>query len=246
MAGLFTLDSEILGVLDADVLGGQGTGFIVGLTSSTGAAAGVQGFDGSASGEHLSVGSASGYPSLVGLVTGTETSNGSVEGLPQFVGLVIANSDSTGSVVGSSARFGLVIGTTSSTGTTQGQASLTGLIAGESRSAGSVTGTTNDVEQPLPPAPTPAPTPKRGGRRVYVQPQQTKPTLAAGSVSGASRSQGRTQGRCAHIGVAMGVTRSAGVCRGTSRLSVSPIRLHIDHDALRRKAEDELLLLEFT
>lgn len=50
MAGLFTLDSESLGVLDANVLGGFGTGFVVGSGTAAGSVSGSVGFAGSASG----------------------------------------------------------------------------------------------------------------------------------------------------------------------------------------------------
>jgi hypothetical protein len=44
VAGLFTLDNDDLGRLDANALGGFGTGFIVGATTSAGSATGLQGF----------------------------------------------------------------------------------------------------------------------------------------------------------------------------------------------------------
>jgi hypothetical protein len=62
MSGLFTLNDDPLGKLDQGVLGGFGTGFIVGQSTTSGTASGAQGFTGSVAGQSTSAGSASGFP----------------------------------------------------------------------------------------------------------------------------------------------------------------------------------------
>jgi hypothetical protein len=163
-----------------------------------------------------------GFEGAQGSVTGLQTAAGSATGAPQL----------GGDVVGLSVNGGVAAGT----------AGLVGACSGTSASTGSVTGTV--PTPPTPPAPTPAPT--GGGRRYYVQPKPLQPTIAAGAVTGSSASRGRSRGRCDYNGASAGRSTTAGLCRGISRLSASPIRIHIDHEHRRRKAEDELLLLEMT
>ena len=78
MAGLFTLNSATLGVLNTNVLGGSGTGFVTGSNSSSGAVTGAKG----------SNAKPRGYPYLkkikatvlAGTVSGVSRSSGSVRG----------------------------------------------------------------------------------------------------------------------------------------------------------------------
>jgi hypothetical protein len=101
MAGLFTLDSATLGELDTDVLGGQGTGFVIGESTTTGDVVGVQGFTGSASGSSTTTGSAFGVVAFVGSVDGESVNDGSGAGNPALGGSVVGVSVSTGSASGS-------------------------------------------------------------------------------------------------------------------------------------------------
>lgn len=241
MAGLFTLDSEALGVLDTNVLGGPGTGFIVGANSSTGTATGTQGFTGSASGQSTSAGAAAGAPGLLGSVSGSTTNAGTVVGVEGARGSVAGSQTGTGSAAGTPQLSGTATGLSVNGGAVGGSAQLAGTCAGSTTSSGSVTGTV--PTPPTPPTPTPT---KGGGRRYYVPAPIRQPTVAAGSVVGSSASRGRSRGRCDYNGVSVGASTSVGICRGTSRLNVSPIRVHIDHEHRRRQAEDELLLLELT
>jgi hypothetical protein len=170
MAGLFTLDSATLGVLDTDVLGGFGTGYAIGDSTTTGLVVGVLGHSGSVSG------------------AGT----------------------SSGVVVGAEGAFGEVRGVSSN--------------------AGSVVGV--------------AQTARRGGRYQVYLPAPPTPTHAVGTVAGQSRSRGLVLGRVNVEALVRAASASSSRMLGTSRLDVRPIVLDIDFDSIRRKSEDELLLLE--
>jgi hypothetical protein len=86
VAGLFTLDNDDLGRLDANALGGFGTGFIVGATTSAGSATGVQGFTGSASGTTTSTGNLTGQRAATGSATGSTTNTGTAQGTRSATG----------------------------------------------------------------------------------------------------------------------------------------------------------------
>jgi hypothetical protein len=97
---------------------------------------------------------------------------------------------------------------------------------------------------PTPPTPpAPQPTFTGGGRYNYYTPKP-KTVAASGAVIGSSVANGRISGRTATNGAIFGANTSKGFTRGTSRLSVAPIRYQIDVQARRRRVEDELLILE--
>jgi len=140
MAGLFTLDSETLGVLDTNVLGGPGTGFVVGSNSSQGTATGAQGFAGVASGATSSAGSATGAAGFTGTVAGASQGTGTVVGVEGARGSVAGISTSTGTVIGTEGARGSVSGTSQSTGAAAGTPNLTGTTAGFTVNGGAVAG----------------------------------------------------------------------------------------------------------
>lgn len=237
MAGLFTLDSASLGVLDQNALGGSGTGFVVGSGSSAGSAVGVVGYSGSVAGSGLSAGSVSGFENAFGSVTGSGFSAGSISGTENAFGSVSGANTSAGVVSGSEGASGASLGVSSNTGSATGSPGLVGSVGGASAGAGSVVGTASGGQ------PAPAPAPKRGGRYQFVTPEPRTPHAVSGKSTGRSVSIGRINASKNTAGVASGAMVSVGRCVGTSRLAVTPLRLHIDHDSVRRKAEDELLTL---
>jgi hypothetical protein len=122
MAGLFTLDSESLGVLDTNVLGGLGTGFVTGSTTSSGSVTGTLGHSGSVAG----------LSSSSGTVTGTSSSGNEPRGYPYrkrqkapaFSGSVAGSSTSSGSVSGRVEFGGQVRGICVASGSGDGHARL--------------------------------------------------------------------------------------------------------------------------
>jgi hypothetical protein len=245
MAGLFTLDSADLGVLDADVLGGPGTGFIVGSSTSTGTATGVQGFTGSASGAQSSAGAVAGSPALTGTASGSTTSAGTVVGTEGAQGVVTGTSVTAGSAAGSAARFGSAAGANVNGGAVAGTPSLSGNASGSTVSAGTVIGT-----KPTPPPPPPPPAPVEvvtgGGPRLFypvrrpLQPEpQVQPTHLVGAVVARSYSTGSARGSIV-LAVRISATQSgSGVALG--------VRWPDDFEIARRKRvrlDEELLLLE--
>lgn len=244
MAGLFTLDSADLGVLDADVLGGPGTGFIVGQNTSTGSAAGVQGFTGSASGTQSSAGAAAGSPSLTGTAAGATQSAGAVIGAEGARGVVIGTSVAAGSATGSAARFGSVTGANVNGGAVGGTPNLTGNASGSTVSAGTVIGTKPTPPPPPPPAPVEVVT--GGGPRLFYplrrHPEpvpQVQPTHLRGAVVARSYSTGSARGSIV-LAVRISATQSgSGVALG--------VRWPDDFEIARRKRvrlDEELLVLE--
>jgi hypothetical protein len=243
MAGLFTLDSADLGVLDADVLGGPGTGFIVGSNTSSGSAAGVQGFTGSASGAQSSAGAAAGSPSLTGTAAGATQSAGAVIGTEGARGVVAGTSVAAGSAAGSAARFGSATGANVNGGAVGGTPSLSGNVSGSTTSAGTVVGT-----KPTPPPPPPAPVEVAtgGGPRLFYPPRrrpepvpQVQPTHLVGAVVARSYSTGRARGSIV-LAVRISATQSgSGVALG--------VRWPDDFEIARRKRvrlDEELMVLE--
>jgi hypothetical protein len=122
MAGLFTLNSATLGVLDTNVLGGQGTGFVTGSNTSSGTVTGTLGHSGTVTGSNTSTGA----------VTGTATGSTSPRGYPYrkqvkaaaFVGSASGHNVSSGRVRGSASLSGASIGEMRSTGGSDGRSRL--------------------------------------------------------------------------------------------------------------------------
>ena len=221
MAGLFTLDSANLGRLDTDVLGGLGTGFIVGESTSTGQVVGTQGFTGSAS--------------------GSSTTSGSAVGSVAFAGSVIGSSVSTGLVVGVEGDTGIITGVSVSTGSAAGTPALAGSIVGVSVSTGSASGS---PDGPPPPPPDPevvtghAPF-IRSERPRRPQPKQTKqpqPTLHRGGAQGRTRAKATVVGTCGYTGKVGGAQATTGRCVGvrypSDELVARWVRQAIEHELL--------------
>jgi len=239
MAGLFTLDSESLGVLDEDVLSGFGTGFIIGSSSSSGSATGLLGYDGIVTGSSTSTGAVSGAVGYLGAVAGFSAASGSAAGSPGFLGSVSGSQSSSGAVTGEEGNTGGASGSGTSTGSASGSPDIAGAASGSSTSSGSVIGTA-----PAPPAP-PEPEPDTGGVAMprYLYPR-LQPTRRSGSVAGSSRARGRAVGRCGYSGSTNGQTASTSRISGRRSQSI-PIEPRIlDHAAERRRHEDEALIME--
>lgn len=241
MAGLLTLNSESLGRLDADVLGGAGTGFAVGTNTSTGSAAGFIGYTGNATGPSVSSGSASGLAGRFGITSGNGTQAGSAVGTVGAFGVTLGTATNTGVANGAADLFGIVAGSNTTAGSNAGTPYLSGNATGEQVSTGSASGFA--PTPPTPPTPTPAPTFAGGGnyQRYIPKPQAV---AAFGAVAGSSASSGSVQARRAANGSALGLSMSIATVTGSSRLDVAPIRYIEDTKHRRRKAEDQLLILE--
>jgi hypothetical protein len=219
MAGLFTLDSATLGRLDTDVLGGQGTGFIVGESTSTGQVVGVQGFTGSAS--------------------GSSTTTGSAVGSVGFVGSVVGSSESTGSVVGVEGDSGIITGVSASTGSANGSPALDGSIVGVSVSTGSATGSRDGPPPPEPEIVTghaPFIRSERPRRPQPKQTQQPQPTRHTGGAQGRTRTQPTIVGTCGYTGKVSGLQTTTGRCVGvrypSDELVARWVRQAIEHELL--------------
>jgi hypothetical protein len=221
VAGLFTLDNDDLGRLDANALGGFGTGFIVGATTSAGSATGVQGFTGSASGSTTSSGTAQGTRLATGQVSGATTSTGITSGVINATGTLAGSTHSQGALVGSPGLFGSITSGAATSGSATGSPDLAGNAGGSSASTGSAVG-----QPDAPPTPPPPPAPvveSGGGPRYFREPirQQPRPQPvpvmlhASGRVRGGTTSTGRAAGRCGFVGVVRNVQMNAGTCTGT-------------------------------
>jgi hypothetical protein len=224
MAGLFTLDSANLGRLDTDVLGGLGTGFIVGESTSTGQVVGTQGFTGS--------------------VSGSSSTSGSAVGSVAFVGSVVGSSASTGSVVSVEGDTGSVVGVSVFTGSANGSPAIAGSVVGVSVSTGSASGS---PDGPPPPPPDPevvtghAPF-IRSERPRRPQPKQTKqpkPTMHIGGAQGRTRAKATVVGTCGYTGKVGGAQATTGRCVGVRYPSDELVARWA-----RQAIEDELLTLE--
>lgn len=236
MAGLFTLNTS---KLDEGVLGGPGTGFVVGESVSAGSVAGVQGFTGSAAGVQVSSGSCVGSAGFTGVVSGSQVSAGSVAGVVGKPGGASGSSVSTGTVTGTIAVSGSVAAVQTTTGTVAGSPTLTGSASGVGVSSGSVSG---DAPVPPPPPPPPPPVPDSGGGRWWVPEQLTHLSGSVVGVQGAAvgvvtGTAVRTESR---TGTVVSVRVSDGFAAGIGHLII-PITLS---DIERRQAEDEWLLLD--
>ena len=221
MAGLFTLNSATLGLLNTNVLGGLGTGFVVGESTSTGQVSGSKGATGSAS--------------------GSSNSTGSALGLVAFVGSVAGSSISSGSVVGVEGDSGIVTGVTTSTGTANGTPALTGSTGGSSVSTGSASGSPDVPPTPPPDAEIVT------GHRTFFQPQpprrpksqQLQPTRVTGGAQGRTRSRSTVVGTCGYTGNVNGSQATTGRCMGVRYPSDELVARWV-----RQAIEQELLTLE--
>ena len=219
MAGLFTLDSATLGRLDTDVLGGQGTGFIVGTSTSTGQVVGTQGFTGSAS--------------------GSSTTTGSAVGSVGFGGTVVGSSASTGSVLGVEGNSGSVTGVSVSNGSANGSPAIDGSIVGVSVSTGSATGSRDGPPPPEPEIVTghaPFIRSERPRRPQPKQQQQPQPTRHTGGAQGRTRARATAVGTCGYTGKVSGLQASTGRCVGvrypSDELVARWVRQAIEHELL--------------
>jgi hypothetical protein len=203
--GLFTLDSATRGVLGTDVLGGAGTGFVDGVSSSTGTATGAVGNFGTVSGTGLANGSATGAVGFAGVVAGVSASSGTVTGTENDQGIVSGVSVSSGTVVGVLAVAGVASGVSAPVGTVSGSPVLAGTVAGVSASSGSASGS---PDGPPPPEPD-------SGAKFYVpEKMRVKATHRTGGAVGKSDTRNRIAGICARVGYVRGSQSVYGRCSG--------------------------------
>lgn len=243
MAGLFTLNSESLGKLDTNALGGFGTGFIAAQSSSTGTVDGKQGFSGSVTASIVSSGTATGSLGLSGNLTGSVTVFGSATGSVAFVGRALGVSNSIGSVVGVENDRGVISGTSTSLGSVLGFAARSGSVAGETVGNGSgngaphfngtVTGVNTSTgsasgspDTPPTPPPPPPPTPETVGGHAplsqYIpitrprrpRQQQPVPTMHSGVAQGNTEATALLLGSCGYAGKVTGSQTVLGRCSG--------------------------------
>jgi hypothetical protein len=237
MSGLFTLNSESLGKLDANALGGFGTGFIAAQSSSTGTVAGKQGFTGSVTTSSLSTGTVTGSLGLSGSVTGSVTISGSATGSVAFAGIVLGVSTSTGSVVGVENDRGVIAGTSTSTGSVLGIAARSGSVTGATGSNGSGNGAPHFIGTAIgvntstgsasgspdtPPTPTPETVTGHAPLSQYIpirQPrrlrqQQPVPTMHSGVAQGNTEAIASLVGSCGYAGKVTGSQTVLGRCSG--------------------------------
>jgi hypothetical protein len=238
MAGLFTLNSETLGELDTDVLGGQGTGFVIGESTTTGEVVGVQGFTGSASGSSTTTGSALGVVVFSGSVVGSSVSTGSVVGVEGNTGSVTGVSVSTGTADGEPALAGTVDGESVSDGSGAGSPALDGSVVGVSVSTGSASGS---PDGPPPPPPDPEVVTGHAPFFQYVQPrpprqQQPQPTRHTGGAQGHTRTKATAVGTCGYTGKVSALQTTTGRCVGvrypSDELVARWVRQAIEHELL--------------
>lgn len=203
--GLFTLDSATRGVLGTDVLGGAGTGFVDGVSSSTGTATGAVGNFGTVSGTGLANGSATGAVGFAGVVAGVSASSGTVTGTENDQGTVVGVSVSSGTVVGVLAVAGVASGVSAPVGTVSGSPVLAGTVAGVSASSGSASGS--------PDGPTP-PEPDSGAKFYVPEKMRVKATHRTGGAVGKSDTRNRIAGVCGRVGYVRGSQSVYGRCSG--------------------------------
>ena len=240
MAGLFTLDDESLGVLDANALGGPGTGFVVGSATSAGSVSGAAGFAGSVTGSQLSAGSVSGAEGNTGTISGVSSSAGSITGVKGSQGTVGGTTLPTGTVTGTLGVSASVTGSSLSNGVVSGEPALSGSVSGSSVSAGSVTGNT-----PVPPEPPTPAAPSGGGDvgRWYVPPSLQKPEREGRTTIKVSRTRGAVSGTGSRTGSVVSVQVTDGFVRGLSHLVIPILIPPRDSVAERQSFEDELFTL---
>lgn len=203
--GLFTLDSATRGVLGTDVLGGAGTGFVDGVSSSTGTATGAVGNFGTVSGTGSASGTVAGTVGFAGTVAGVSASSGTVTGTENDQGIVSGVSVSLGTVVGVLAVAGVASGVSALVGTVSGSPVLAGTVAGVSASSGSASGS---PDGPPPPEPD-------SGAKFYVpEKMRVKATHRTGGAVGKSDTRNRITGICARVGYVRGSQSVYGRCSG--------------------------------
>jgi hypothetical protein len=241
MAGLFTLDSESLGQLDTDVIGGQGTGFVIGESTSTGDVVGVQSFTGSATGSSTTTGSALGVVAFVGSVVGSSASTGSVVGVEGNTGSVTGVSVSTGTADGTPSLVGIVDGESVGQGAGAGSPALGGSVVGVSVSTGSASGS---PDEPPPPAPEPEIVTGHAPFFQYVprpqpirpRPQQPQPTMHTGGAKGNTQTFATVVGALGYAGKVSGSQtvsgQFAGVRYPSDELVARWARQLIEHELL--------------
>lgn len=213
MPGLFTLGSETLGIIGTNALGGPGTGFTDGTSTTTGSAAGAQGFTGTVTGTSTTAGTVTGTFGAVGQVTGTSTTTGSATGTEGNTGSVTGSSATSGTATGSKATQGTVTGSAATVGAVNGSPALSGTVSGSAASTGSVTGSGS---QPQPPAPEPSGGIGGGGYLPQITPARIRPrpTEHSGRVRGHARTGGAVVGRCGYVGGTTGTTPNHGHVSG--------------------------------
>ena len=242
MAGLFTLDSATLGVLDADVLGGQGTGFVIGESTSTGQVVGVQGFTGSATGASITTGSALGAVGFAGNVIGSSVSTGSVVGVEGNTGSVAGVSTSTGTAAGTPALVGNVDGESVGQGNGNGSPALIGNVVGVSVSTGSASGSSDGPPPPPPPEPEvvtghlPFFQYVQRPQPIRPRPQQPQPTRHTGGAKGNTQTFATVVGALGYTGKVSGSQivsgQFAGVRYPSDELVARWARQLIEHELL--------------
>lgn len=242
MAGLFTLNSATLGVLNTNALAGFGTGFVDGQSSSSGNVTGTKSFSGTVTGSTQSNGSAAGVVGYQGSASGLLASSGSAQGNAQRVGFVSGVTVSSGSVTGVENDQGLVTGVSNSNGVAAGNPALAGSIAGITVSTGSASGSPD-----APPAP-PEPESTGGGasytyRLVHGQRPKKKDAIAQ-----ATHFTGKITGVTIGESIILGLVNNFGVVAGSTFSSafVDGVRYPTDEIVARwnmQKLENELLTI---
>jgi hypothetical protein len=182
--GLFTLDSATQGLLDTDVLGGLGTGFVDGVSSSTGTATGAVG--------------------RIGTVSGTSSAVGTVAGAVGFAGTVAGVSTSTGTATGVIAPVGSSAGVSVAVGAVTGGPATVGTVSGVSTSTGTATGSPDG----------PPPDPDSGAKFYVPENMRVKATHHVGGAVGKSDTRNRIAGVCGRVGNVRGSQSSYGRCSG--------------------------------
>jgi hypothetical protein len=228
--GLFTLDSATRGVLGTDVLGGPGTGFVDGVSSSTGTATGAVGNFGTVSGTGLANGSATGAVGFAGVVAGVSASSGTVTGTENDQGIVSGVSVSSGTVAGVLAVAGVASGVSAPVGTVSGSPVLAGTVAGVSASSGSASGSPDGP---------PPPEPDLGAKFYVPEKMRVKPTHRTGGAVGKSDTRNRITGICARVGYVRGSQSVYGRCSGIRYPSDELIRKW----ARTKRDNEDLVLL---
>jgi hypothetical protein len=228
--GLFTLDSATRGVLGTDVLGGAGTGFVEGVSSSTGTATGAVGRIGTVSGTSSAGGTVAGAVGFAGTVAGVSTSTGTATGTENDQGVIVGVSVSTGTATGVIATVGSSAGVSVAVGAVTGGPATVGTVSGVSTSTGSASGS---PDGPPPPEPD-------SGAKFYVpEKMRVKATHRTGGAVGKSDTRNRIAGICARVGYVRGSQSVYGRCSGIRYPSDELLRKW----ARTKRDNNELILL---
>ena len=229
--GLFTLDSATRGVLGTDVLGGAGTGFVDGVSSSTGTATGAVGRIGTVSGTSSAGGTAAGAVGFAGTVAGVSTSTGTATGTENDQGVIVGVSVSTGTATGVIAPVGSSAGVSVAVGAVTGGPATVGTVSGVSTSTGTAKGSPDG-----PPTP---PEPDSGAKFYVPEKMRIKATHHAGGAVGKSDTRNRIAGVCGRVGNVRGSQSSYGRCSGIRYPSDELLRKW----ARTKRDNNELILL---